>query len=316
MKKYITLIVLALGVTFPIQAQYLFRKEDHETLNAQIQRNMAIQKQIQSTLTIEVPVTKQYFTDEDEVHFNFANSARYRTRHHAPRYKSTVGCKAYALDDHWLIAGAVCLWNGRHTVHIKGKTYPTGLIEEDFSQTYLKVNGIEIPMDGNLFIQPRFTIAPHFMLVRVPQDSELAATVQKMPKINILGLAHTNPLNLEKGSFHVNTSRFGGDSARWRRLDTYDDTTHTITIKEHLEELSTLSNDPLLYVFQDQVYWIGINDGIMLTFPNGKWDGKPSKSFVTFNDWDDFAFIQRTITEQDPAAWPRVTQRLFVDHVR
>lgn len=315
MKKYITLCALALTATFPVQAQYLFTRQEHNQLNTQIQRTLANQTKVEATLTVEIPVNKQYLTNPDDTYIHFSNSAEYRTRRNIPTYKSTVGCKAYALDDHWLIAGAVCLWNGRHQVNINGKKYQTGLIEEDSSQTYLKVNDTQIPMKGNLFVQPRFTMLPHFLLVRIPQDSPLAATVQQMPKVNILALAHTNPLQLQKGLFYVNTSRFGWDTARTRIPEAYDATTNTITIRELFDDLASLSNDPLLYAFQNKIYWIGINNGVMVAKPNAGWDGQSSKEFVTFSNID-LDFIRRIIGEQDPAAWPRIAPHLYRDRIQ
>lgn len=310
MKKQITLAIMMLSImVLPSQAQYLITKEENAALNAQIKRAAANQTKIQATLTVEIPVTKQYLTDSAHNKIDFSDSAYYRTLRHVPTYQSSVGCKAYALDDHWLIAGAACLWNGRHAVRLKGKNYPTGLVEEDLSKIYLEVDGIQVPMSNNLFVEPRFTLLPHLLLVRVPQDSKLADIVKDMPKIHILSLSHINPLFLKTGSFYVNTSRFGLNASRLRRLDSYNAATTTITIRENFDDLASLSNDPLLYVSQDTVYWIGINKGIMVTFPNRNWDGQPSKNFVTFNNWD-IDFIQRTITRQDPQAWPRIAPRL------
>ena len=313
MKKQITLAIMMLGImVLPCQAQYLMTKEENTALNNQIKRAAANQTKIQATLTVEIPITKQYLTGPSHSKIDFTDSAYYRTLHHTPTYQSTVGCKAYALDDHWLIAGAACLWNGRHTVNMEGKNYLTGLVEEDYSKVYLEVDGIQVPMSGNLFVEPRFTLLPHVLLVRVPQDSELADVVKTMPKIHILSLSRTNPLDLKNGNFYVNTSRFGLDASRLRRLDSYNAATTTVTIRENFDDLASLANDPLLYVSQDTVYWIGVNKGIMVTLPNRKWDGQPSKNFVMFNNWD-INFIQRTITQQDPAAWPRIAAQLHKD---
>ena len=309
MKAQITLAIMILGMILPGHAQYLMTREEHAKLNAQIKRTLSIHNKIQATVTVEIPVTKQYLTDSTHTKIDFSDSAYYRTLRHTPTYQSTVGCKAYALDDHWLIAGAACLWNGRHTVNIGGKNYPTGLIEEDYSKIYLKVNGTQVPMDGNLFVQPRFALLPHLMLVRIPKNSQLASAVKNMPKIHILSTMRTNPLNLKNGSFYVNTSRFGSDTAQLHALDSYNTNTRTITIREFFDDLASLSNDPLLYVSRGTIYWIGINDGVMVTYPNRKWDGKPSKNFITFDNCD-LDFIQRTISHQDPGAWARIAPRL------
>lgn len=314
MKKYISLIAIALTAALPMRAQYLFTQQEHKQLSAQVERTVAAKTQIESTITVQIPITKQFFLNPQEAPEDFADSAEYRSRRRVPTYPSTVGCKAYALDDHWLIAGAACLWNGRHQIPINGKKCETGLVEEDFSKVYLQAKGAPIRMEDNLFVQPRFTLLPHFLLVRIPQDSSVAATVKAMPKVNILGTIQSNPAK-RKGSFYVNTSRFGLDAARLRKIKSYDFIHNTVSIEESLDDLAALSNDPLLYVEDGKVYWMGINSGVMRTYPNKKWDGLPSKNFVLFDN-SDLDFIQRIIEEQDPAAWQRIAPRLHRDTIR
>ncbi len=315
MKKYIALCLFVLSITLPTKAQYLFTRQEHAWLKATIERSVALNHNIESFITVQIPIRKQYLTDPLDANIDFADSAEYRTRRGAPSYQSNVGCKAYALDDNWLIAGAVCLWNGRHSVYRDGKIYKTGLVTEDSSRKLL-VGGISVPLEGHLFVQPRFTLLPHFILVRVPQDSFLKFVVQSMPKINILGLTHTNPLNLKNGTFFVNTSRFDWNVARPRRLNSFARATKktTVTIHESFDNLATLSNDPLFYVSNDELYWIGTNEGVMVSYPNGEFNKHSSKDFITFNN-SDLDFIKRVITEQDPAAWPRISKRLYRDTV-
>ena len=313
MKKYIALLTLTLTAVLPIQAQYLLSSEEHAELNAAVRRAVEQRDKIQATVTVNIPITKQYFTDQND-QIDFANSMQYRTSNQVPTYKSTVGCKAYALDDHWLIAGAVCLWNGRHHIHVDGKNYLTGLVSEDFSRQ-AQINNTSFPLEGHVFVQPRFTLLPHLLLVRVPENSELASTVKNMPKINILGLTTTSPMDLKGGSFHVNTSRFGWDAERFRSLQAFNKQTRVVTIREFFDDLASLSNDPLLYAFNGKIYWMGVNKGVMKTYPDFKWDGQPSKAFVVFNN-SDLDFIKRTILEQDPAAWPGIAPRLHRDSVK
>ncbi len=315
MKKQIALHVLFLALALPIHAQYLLNRQEHTHLNKKLESTVTAKHTIQSTLTVIVPITKQYFTDTNKELKNCTNYASYRQYHNIPTYQSAVGCKAYALDDNWLIAGAGCLWNGQHKIHIERETYYTGLVEENCSKNLI-IDYIPIPMQDNLFVQPRFTLLPHFLLVRVPKNSKLAAVVKKMPKIDILSFVSANPLHLKGGTFYVNTSRFGLNKAKPRKLAAYNFKNKTVTIQEDLDDLASLANDPLLYVSQDnKVYWIGINDGVMEAYPSHRWDAKPSKNFIVFENGD-LDFIQRIITEQDPSAWPRIAPRLHKSTVR
>ncbi len=312
MKKQIALLALTLGLVLPSHAQYLLTRQEHKALQEAVERTQAQTNKIKATLTVEIPVTKQYFTNLEYADIHFTNSAGYRTLHGVPTYSTTVGCKAYALSNRWLIAGAVCLWNGRHTINIDGKKLPTGLIEEDYTKKYLKVDDIQIEMEGNLFVQPRFTLSPHFLLVRVPENSPLAAKVKNMPKIHMLALTHTSPLTLKMGTFHVNSSRFGLNIAQLSSLSSFNEATHTVTIKERFGDFSTLSNDPLLFAWKQNIYWVGINTGVMLTYPHRKWDGQASTEFAMFNNAD-MDFIEHTIKQQDLAAWAQISKRLHRD---
>ena len=176
MKKYVLLVSL-LSIGLFASAQGLMGPE-YYTREAILQRKIAsqqfkaTQQTMNTSLTVEIPIKKQYFLSSEHHNSNFSDSALYRTWRNIPTYTSTVGCKAYALSNEWLVAGAACLWNGRHTVNIDGKIYDTGLTEvnlnyeggmnpENVTSGIVKIDGKSV--FTIMYIQSRYTQLPHLI---------------------------------------------------------------------------------------------------------------------------------------------------------
>ena len=268
---------------------------------------------LEKPLLLTIPVTKQFFSKNDMANFiNYANTAEFRKLDKTETYPSTAGCKAFVLDEHWVIAGGTCLWNGRHTIEFTDKSgkFATGLVEPDATRKNVKIDGHSIALDNNLFVQPHETKVPHVILVRVPASSGLYKQLQRWPKVNILAFDKSSPTTLKNGTFYINTARFGLNTVRKRSLSSKTKST-SIVLQDKKGELSGVSTDPLMYLQKGKLYWIGVNEGITnLRYNNllGDWDGEISNSYFSFNT-QDMTFIKDTISKVDPTAWERIVKR-------
>ena len=264
-------------------------------------------------LLLTIPVTKQYFlrnSSEAEIPFN--ETARYRQITNAETYPSTAGCKAYALDEHWVLAGGTCLWNGRHNIEFTDKSgaFATGLVEPDPARKDLQINGSKIPWANHLFIQPHEHQVPHVILVHVPESSSLSRRLKNWPKINVYAFQTKTPAFLQGGDFYIHTARFGLNLARKRTLERVN-TSKTVTLKNETGDLSGVSTDPLMFMSHGQLHWVGANNGITnLRYGNllGDWDGETSNEYFYFTA-QDAQFIKETILRHDPVAWLRIEAR-------
>ena len=279
-------------------------------------------KILEHPLLLTIPVTKQYFDKNSyAADISYENTAQYRqlsSQEIIGTYPSTAGCKAYALDDHWVMAGATCLWNGRHTIDLTPSSastiFATGLVEPDASKENLYVNGSAINWKDNLFIQPRENKLPHIILVRIPASTTIGRRLQRMDKINIQAFDITTPTQLTGGDFYINTARFGLNTVRKRSL-TGQAANGKVTVKDSSTDLSGVSTDPLTYIKAGEITWVGVNDGITnLRYSNlaGDWDGETSNDYFYFTK-EDVEFIKQTISICDPAAWQRIEKRIRVD---
>ncbi len=314
------LIIAALLITFnlPAASQGALQLPPHwqEALKQKVSTSLfeRTMKTLDKSLLLTIPVTKQYFaTDGYEASIPFTQTAQYRQLNGVDAYPSTAGCKAYALDEHWVMAGGTCLWNGRHTIDFTPRSataiFATGLVELDASKKDLQLNGVKIPWANNLFIQPREYQAPHVILVRVPESSALARRLKNTPKISVYAFEHTTPANLQDGDFYINTARFGFNANRQRTVKNVSD--GVVTLQDHTGDLSGVSTDPLAFIKHGQLRWIGVNQGITnLRYGNlaGDWDGETSNNYFYFNKAD-ADFIKNTISTYDPAAWQRIEAR-------
>lgn len=268
---------------------------------------------LKKTLLLTIPVTKQFF-DKDgmEADIPSAETVQYRKLQNAQTYPSTTGCKAYVLDEHWAMAGGTCLWNGRHTIQFTDKSgeFSTGLVEPNPAQKNLKLNSTAIAWKENLFIQPHDYEYPHIILVRVPQAASTTLHLERYPKMNVLAFSQKQPLDLKGGDFYIHSSRYNLNAVRKREL-TEGSVSTVISLQDKWSDLSGVSTDPLVYVKQGHIHWVGVNMGVTeLRYNNllGDWDGKPSNDYFTFTA-QDAQFIKETISKHDPAAWKRIEAR-------
>ncbi len=268
---------------------------------------------LNKSLVLQIPVTKQFFDrDSMEADIPTSETAQYRKLQNVHTYHSTTGCKAYVLDEHWVMAGGTCLWNGCHTIEFTDKSgkFATGLVEPNPAEKALYINGKAITWKDNLFIQPREHQAPHVILVRVPAAASTSLHLNSWPKINVLAFKTQSPLNLKGGQFYINTAHFGLNTNFKRNLLPNSVAT-MVTLQDNLGDLSGVSTDPLAYLKNNRLRWLGVNMGVTELRHNnllGDWDGKPSNDYFTFTA-QDAQFIKDTISKHDPAAWKRIEAR-------
>lgn len=270
-------------------------------------------KTLKKPLLLTIPVTKQFFDkDSMEAEIPSQETVQYRKLQNVQTYPSTTGCKAYVLDEHWVMAGGTCLWNGRHTIAFTDKsgTFATGLVEPNPAQKDLKINATAIAWKQNLFVQPHDYDYPHIILVRVPQAASAALHLERYPKINVWAFAQQQPLDLKGGDFYIHSSRYNLNAVCKRTLEAGSVST-LITLQEDWADLSGVSTDPLVYIKQGNLHWLGVNTGVTKLHYNdllGDWDGKPSSDYFAFTA-KDVQFIKETISKHDPAAWKRIEKR-------
>lgn len=318
MKKYILLALGLLGYAGALSAQPVnlnqHEIEHYAQRQAARQLELTAQYTMAESLVLEIPVFKQMFPKNHPLaQVDFANAQEFRTTLGIETYHATVGCKAYVIDEHWVMAGATCLWNARQEIYYHGKTQATGLVEPDM-QSSLKINGEEIKMEGNFFTQPSFTLLPHVILVRIPENTRLSKQIKELHKVRLLAfLGSKTPRNLAQGKFYINSSRFGINAVRERELGELqpsDSFNSTVTVQDKWTHYAGLSTDPIFFVKDFQVFWFGVNDGATWAFPDKKWDGQSSNAYYYFN-LSDMNFIENVLKENDPLAFKRVKRLIY-----
>jgi len=265
--------------------------------------------------TLQIPVTKQFFQESDVCTNVSPENTRDLRNCPAERFTSATGCKAYALNEHWLLAGATCFWNGRHNVEIDNLEYKTGLVQADASRP-LKIAETEIPLKNNLFVQPHENFFPHVILVHVPNGyPQLTERLRNTPKMRILTFSQSNPFKLLQGAFFIHTSRLGTDNISQHTLLADSLKNGAVTVEEKSSGLSGTSTDPLAFLRNDKLYWLGINEGVTeIPYGNlaGKWKSHPSADYFYFTEADK-QFIEDTIFTKDPQSWQAIAPLIKVD---
>jgi len=271
---------------------------------------------VKKHFTLKIPVTKQFFPKFNHpcAEIEPEDSERLAACK-AEVFPTTTACKAYALNDSWILAGGTCVWNGRHNVEMANLEYKTGLVEQDNSRP-LKIDRTEIPVQNNLFIQPHAKSFPHVILVRVPkQYTSLTARLHAAPKMRILTFAQSNPFKLLQGTFFIHTARFGTNKIFQRTLlaDSLKD--GYVSVQEKASDFAGTSTDPLVFLRNGKLYWIGVNEGVTeVSYGNllGDQHARTSAKYFYFTKKDK-QFIEQTISEHDPQSWQEIAPFVKVD---
>ncbi|MBO4675615.1 MAG: hypothetical protein J5601_06010 [Elusimicrobiaceae bacterium] len=190
---------------------------------------------------------------------------------------SSVQCPAYALGPHWVMVGGTCL---------KRKYIP-------IMDGNLLLEGMQIPLKGNLFLQPMKKA--HVMLIRVPVKNTykqlVRRTEEQSKKITLLAFSSKDNVKLLNGQIVVGN-------------EVIDKQHYTIQPGEiEVEDTHNPPAAPLFFVRNKQspvVYWMAVKKR------------KESSPFVYFTE-DDVSFIKETLQKEDPKEAPLVISSIRVN---
>lgn len=242
-----------------------------------------------------------------------------------------TGCKAYAIDEHWLLMGAACLYE---PAKIKEKeTFsldPDGMVilqrngyNKDSYSLRKNLNG---KRDLEVFVGDNIVLLKFDPKQGGDKYAAFCELLQTAPKINILAFNKTTPENVP-GTFKIHTARFGVNGLRERQLKNVYPAEELFTFQEKRKDLSGTSTDPAFLTnapdlanqapgIRQNTYWMGVNTaptvwGEAKGSAPTTWDGKPGPYYHYFT-LKDVEFIKKTLSKQDPAASKRVKERLTV----
>ena len=186
---------------------------------------------------------------------------------------TSVTCKAYSLDENWLLAGGTCI-EAMMEPRLKSK---------------LKIGAFSIPMKNNFFMQQ--AAHPHVFLIRVPHAKAFQTfretLLSQKEKITFLAFSDNTHVSLLNGQLFVDTSPI--DKSKY--------SVEPGIIRA--ENSQGNAGDPLLFI-RTKCYWLAV-----------KQDNKKD-SFVYFSP-EDAHFIASTLRQQDPEAYERVLPTLRID---
>ena len=217
-------------------------------------------------------------------------------------YLADLSCKAYALDEHWLIIAGTCMRMAQGDIWQKG------------DQHYLsRLHRSVFHLDSTLFSN----YANNKRVMLVWSDKPL----YRAPFVHVLAVSSPAVLaELEENNHQViiHTARLGRNVSRQRTLEKTSFKENFFKLKESRFNLSGTATDPLFLVSQTKREFLaGYNNGYLryyyLTDVNSlvnKYDGLPSDTWYHLQK-QDLQFIQKTVLKRRPQDWPRIKKRLF-----
>lgn len=226
-------------------------------------------------------------------------------------YKADYRCKAYKLDEHWIILAGTC-----------GNSVNSD-IAEDGDHTYLKRHGfkfVQAYWAGRAVSPFVYKKNDHVMLLRTGDGFTL-----KAPYVKILATsAPQNLFSLTAGKDYdavINTSRFGLNAARTRTLKPKTIQGDQFELRKGFLGLSGSATDPMfIRDTQGEVFIAAYNVASMRYYfkdhpfqvrGSTEPDGDYSNTWFSLTE-DDLKFIKETVSAY-PGDWERIKNRLFLN---
>ena len=227
-------------------------------------------------------------------------------------FKADLACKAYALDNNWLILAGTCMHYSPDPVDRYGVRYTERLERKVIS-----------PFKTEKFAIPANNYATNNNIMLLWADNEkMSAALKAVPKVKVLAVSSPDTLFTfsAKNPFKINTARFGSNAIKTRRLKSQSANGKMFQLEEGLTDLSGTATDPIFLMMpNNREFLAGYNNGIMnyvlqLTFDDifRTFDGKRSPNYFSLT-LEDLNFIKRTVQEQRPEDWNHIKNRLFYD---
>ncbi len=216
-------------------------------------------------------------------------------------YMADLACKAYALDEHWLLVAATCmrptqsdLWQvGDHLFlqrHSRQSFWPDQTPFENYREN------------------------KRIMLVWQEKP------IYQAPFVKVLAVSSPKTLIAMGGNgvLKINTGRFGTDAVRTRTPDVNSVRGNTLRLKQIPGQLTGTATDPLFFINrQKNEFVVGYNNGsldywyaISLADVFRTFNGLSSHIWYTLTK-NDLLFIQKTVQTYRPQDWQRIKTRLF-----
>ena len=228
-------------------------------------------------------------------------------------YDADIVCKAYPLDAHWLVVAESCL--DVSTQDIFETNDHEYIARKRVKEQLLEVGGKNIGTraiyrQGNLMLIRLFEEnyqAPYVHLLAVSSPAKLFALASTHEvKINtaryaVGGTDHTCSRNLKKKS--AQGPFFQLEEGVFELSGTATDPLFMINEQKQHEVLAAYNQGKVTYALQ-----INANDLFHTSSTN------PSKDWRILN-LEDLQFVKKTISQQEPAAWERVKNRLFFENL-
>lgn len=212
-------------------------------------------------------------------------------------FDADIACKAYALDEHWLILSGTCM-----------RYYDSGDIREVGDHEYIERHGRTFRENIN------HAENDNVMLIWNSTGGF------KAPFVNVLATDSPNQLFTLSANHTVkiNTARHGRNAIRTRKLKTGSVSGKYFKLDESWTDLSGTATDPLFLISQNgNEFLAGYNNGIIsyalqMTIDDifHTFDGQTSDEWFSLSK-EDLNFIKRIVQQERPKDWARIKNRLF-----
>lgn len=218
---------------------------------------------------------------------------------------SSVSCKAYALDTHWLILAGTCMEAIQQSLHPQWHNTYRG--DKDAFEIQLKEGLSErtvgLITEKGLLPDVKNHLAYNDRVMLVWHDKE----AYRAPFVNVLAVASPyglQALQNQKHTLKIHTARFGSNKTVARSIQQGTISENTFALLEHWYDLPGTYTDPLFAVNPaGSEFLTGYNTAVQFIQTAGKrWYS------LTYAD---LLFIKNTVQQNRPQDWPRLKDRLF-----
>ncbi len=222
---------------------------------------------------------------------------------------SSVSCKAYALDEHWLILAGTCMQAIQNNLRTKWHNIygDREAFEIQLSEGFFSERTIGLITEKGLIDDIKTYVANNNHLMLIWNDSPKYHS----PFVNVLAVASPYWLAFlqeKNNQLKIHTARFGTNNTYTRTVKYGTISDNKFSLDESWYELSGTYTDPLFLINAvKNEFLAGYNDAVQFyQTTSDKWY---SLSYV------DLVFIKDTVQKNRPQDWQRIKTRLFYNNL-
>ncbi|WP_428049087.1 hypothetical protein [Candidatus Avelusimicrobium caledoniensis] len=222
---------------------------------------------------------------------------------------SSVSCKAYALDEHWLILAGTCMQAIQNNLRTKWHNIygDREAFEIQLSEGFFSERTIGLITEKGLIDDIKTHTANNNHVMLIWNDSPK----YRAPFVNVLAIASPYWLAFlqeKNNQLKIHTARFGTNNTYTRTVKYGTISENKFSLDESWYELSGTYTDPLFLINAvKNEFLAGYNDAVQFyQTTSDKWY---SLSYV------DLVFIKDTVQKNRPQDWQRIKTRLFYNNL-